>query len=88
LDPGIENTTSPELQTALMLRCLVGAKDPMAQRALKNGLDFLLKTQLSNGSWDGGYFPIPSARYKKKEYLLATSLIIQSLSDVLKEREE
>lgn len=87
-DPSIENTTSPELQTALMLRCLVGAHDPSSIRALKKGIDFLLQAQLPNGSWDGGYFPIPNARYKKKEYLLATTLIIQSLFDVLNGSQE
>lgn len=88
IDPAIVNTPSPELQTALMLRCLVGEDAPACKRALMKGIDFLLQQQLANGSWEGGYFPIPNARYKKKEYLLATSLILQTLSDVLNAPEE
>lgn len=88
LDSAIANTTSPELQTALMLRCLMGENTPAAKHALERGIDFLLQRQLPNGSWDGGYFPIPNARYKKKEYLLATSLILQTFSDVRNEPEE
>lgn len=73
------NRISPQLQTALMLHCLLTEKDPVSVTAVAKGMDFLLKTRLPDGSWDGGFFPIPNARYKKREYLFATALIYQLL---------
>jgi squalene cyclase len=73
------NHTSAQLQTALMLNCLLGESDETSWKALAKGLHFLLATQLENGSWDGGFFPIPNQRYKKREYIFATALICEIL---------
>jgi squalene cyclase len=79
VDAQIKNHISAELQTALMLSCLIEEKDNKSLEAFEKGLNFLLKQQKNNGSWDGGMFSIPSDRYKKREYLFATSLIFKIL---------
>jgi hypothetical protein len=78
-DPEIAHRVSPQLQTAFMLTCLQNVKGEQYQLAFRNGLYFLLRTQLENGAWDGGFFPIPNARYQKREYLIATALIYKLL---------
>ena len=82
-NPTIANNTSSELQTALMLQCLLYETDENARKALEKGVAFLLTTQQADGSWNGGYFPILNSRYKKKEYIFATSLIIKTFSLLL-----
>lgn len=77
-DSIIENVTSPELQSALMVQSLLGETDSRAQAAVDRALAFLLRSQNENGSFHGGYFPIQNARYKKAEYILATSLTIRA----------
>jgi len=67
---------SEELQTALMLSALAYEGHNNHQESFARGIDFLLKQQLKNGAWDGGYFPIESVRYEKKEYIFATSRIL------------
>ncbi len=79
VDPTIENHVSSELQTALMLTCLVKESDVASKIAVEKGIKFLLKNQKETGMWDGGFFPIPTNRYKKREYLFATSLIFKLL---------
>ena len=68
------NHVSAELQTAFMLSCLQEETDELSQKAFHKGLSFLLSKQLPNGAWEGGFFPIPNERYKKREYLIATAL--------------
>lgn len=87
-DPAIPNVTSAELQTALMAQCLQSEKDPRAVEALSRALAFLIDQQQANGSFNGGYFPIHNARYKKAEYLLATSLTLIALQKQLKAQKE
>jgi squalene cyclase len=82
VDTQIKNHISAELQTALMLSCLIEEKDNKSLEAFEKGFNFLLKQQKNNGSWDGGLFSIPSERYKKREYLFATSLIFKILVQV------
>jgi hypothetical protein len=79
VDPQIKNHISAELQTALMLSCLKDEKNNQSLEAFEKGLNYLLNQQKNNGSWDGGMFSIPSDRYKKREYLFATSLIFKIL---------
>ncbi len=79
IDSSRVNTTSAQLQTAFMLHCLLHETDSASRKAFVKGVRFLLDSQLANGSWDGGLFPIPNARYKKREYLVATALIYQLL---------
>lgn len=76
-DSLIKNNVSPELQTAFMLHCLVNEQDETSKLACSKGMIFLLQSQLINGSWNGGFFPIPNERYKKREYLIATALILK-----------
>ncbi|MBK7434287.1 MAG: terpene cyclase/mutase family protein [Chitinophagaceae bacterium] len=72
-------TVSASLQTALMLTALrfTEKPDPVI---LNKGIDFLLASQNSRGYWDGGDFPIASARYQKKEYVFATALTLSLLN--------
>ena len=74
---------SAELQTALMLSALKYASYDDHQVSFEKGIDFLLQHQLKNGAWDGGYFPIESVRYEKKEYIFATSRILCLLNSYL-----
>lgn len=78
-DAKIKNQVSAELQTALMLSCLINQKDNKSIVAIEKGIQFLLSTQQKNGCWNGGFFPIPNERYKKLEYLFSTSLIYKIL---------
>ncbi|MDH4473346.1 MAG: prenyltransferase/squalene oxidase repeat-containing protein [Fluviicola sp.] len=71
------NHVSAELQTAFMLSCLQEEADELSQKAFYKGISFLLSKQLSNGSWEGGFFPIPNERYKKREYLITTALTLK-----------
>lgn len=73
------NHVSAELQTAFMLSCLQQETDESSKKAFEKGIAFLLSKQLPNGAWEGGFFPIPNERYKKREYLIATSLIYKLL---------
>lgn len=79
-DSLIKNHVSAELQTAFMLHCLVNEEDEQSKIACAKGIQFLLQSQLTSGAWDGGFFPIPNARYKKREYLIATALILKLLT--------
>lgn len=71
------NHVSAELQTAFMLSCLQEETDERSQKAFYKGLSFLLNKQLANGAWEGGFFPIPNERYKKREYLIATAITLK-----------
>lgn len=42
----------------------------------RSALSQLLQLQRPDGSWNGGLFPIPNARYKKEEYVFATARIV------------
>ncbi len=77
-DTTYKKQTSASLQTALMLNALFNGKEKK-NTAIKKAILFLLNMQNKNGSWDGGFFPIPSSRYIKKEYLIATALSIKCL---------
>lgn len=77
VDSLIKNHVSAELQTAFMLHCLVGEEDEISKLAFAKGIHFLMQNQLANGSWNGGLFPIPNQRYKKREYLITTALILK-----------
>jgi len=81
-----KNHVSKQLQTAFMLSALTNETDSLSRIAFSKGIYFLLSSQQENGSWDGGYFPIPNQRYKKAEYVVATSLIYKLLLDELKKR--
>lgn len=71
------NTISTELQTALALHCLAGEKDSRSRQAYEKGLHFMLSRQRTDGSWDGGRFPIPKVQYRKYEYLFVTALMFE-----------
>lgn len=64
---------SAELQTALMLSALWYAKNVDTAHVVVPAIDFLLAHQQNNGCWDGGFFPIDSPNYIKKEYVFATT---------------
>lgn len=75
-DPARKRMPSRELQTALMLSALEAAGCRENEAAISKGIDFLLASQQPDGSWNGGYFPIDSERYKKEEYVFATARAI------------
>jgi hypothetical protein len=79
-DAKFPKTPSPELQTALMVLALEGCIENDAQPAYKKGIQFLLDHELPDGHWNGGYFPIPNARYNKEEYVFATAMAIRALA--------
>jgi hypothetical protein len=78
-DQILTRQTSPQLQTALILAALRYAS-PANKEVVRKGIDFLLDHQSSNGSWDGGYFPVPAKQYVKQEYIFATALAISTLN--------
>lgn len=63
-----------------MLAALLATQPSKNDPNLGRGVDFLLQAQTPNGSWDGGYFPIPHARYEKREYLFATAMALRVLA--------
>lgn len=71
---------SEQLQTALMIQALETNHSVKNKEAINNGISFLVNKQNSNGSWDGGDFPIKSNRYTKKEYIFATALSLMTLN--------
>jgi Squalene-hopene cyclase C-terminal domain/Prenyltransferase and squalene oxidase repeat len=79
-DPMQRKKASAELQTAFMLCGILegGSKD--AALAAEPSVTWLLNQQQPDGSWNGGYFPIPSVRYEKKEYVTATALSLRAIS--------
>ena len=68
------------LQTALMLCALQKAGYSYKEKAMLKAVNFLMASIKKDGSWDGGYFPIENALYKKHEYVFATSMTIYVLS--------
>lgn len=81
-NPAYQKQTSPELQTVLMLLALQGSGAENDIVTLK-GINFLLARQQKNGSWNGGFFPIPDKRYVKEEYVFVTALAIELMQNYL-----
>lgn len=81
-DPTFQKQTSAELQTALMISALQNAGIKNSEAVLK-GIDFLIRNQEKNGSWNGGYFPVPDKRYTKQEYVFATALAAEVMHNYL-----
>jgi squalene cyclase len=79
VDDPSKHHVSASLQTSMMLLAIANSSDPELTTAFKKGIRFLLQQQLSNGAWEGGFFPIPNERYKKREYIAATALAIRAL---------
>ncbi len=81
-DPGVKKV-SPALQTALMLTALQAANaGTLAEKeAIDKAVAYLLSEQQENGAWDGGFFPIASQRYEKREYVFATSMAMMALNN-------
>ncbi len=73
------NHISAELQTVFMLSALKEETSAECKEAYRKGIAFLIQRQLSNGSWDGGFFPVPTESYKKREYLITTALAMNCL---------
>ena len=67
-----------------MLNSLQNYDEILNDKPIKKAIDFLLKSQKKDGSWEGGYFPIPNNRYTKKEYVFATSLALIALNKYVK----
>ncbi len=71
--PNSPKNVSRELQTALVLNSLPDLDEHRTYQSATSGLQFLLAQQKPDGHWDGGHFPIASARYNKEEYVFATA---------------
>lgn len=85
LDSTTSKAISIELQTSLMLNSLQNYDELQNAKPIKKAIDFLLKSQKKEGSWEGGFFPIPNNRYEKKEYVFATSLALIALNKYRKQ---
>ncbi len=85
-DPAQPKRVSAELETALMLAAYPDLMGNVGHLATENGIRFLLEKQHSDGHWDGGFFPIPNARYVKEEYVFATARAMVALEMKLHEK--
>lgn len=79
-DPSRPKWASKELQTALMLSALRYGDRERNRATVERGVQFLLRAQRADGSWDGGDFPIASVRYQKKEHIFATARALSVLA--------
>ncbi len=78
-DPAQPKRISAELETALMLAAYPDLIGNVGHIATENGIQFLIQSQGEDGHWDGGFFPIPNARYVKEEYVFATARAMVAL---------
>ncbi|MCA0239205.1 MAG: hypothetical protein LCH81_22720 [Bacteroidetes bacterium] len=74
---------SSVLQTGLMLSAMKYVDYAEKAVQVDKAIDFLLAQQQADGSWDGGYFPIDSPTYIKKEYVFATAQAMMVLQNYL-----
>lgn len=76
----VEKKDSTSVSEALNFGLMLGTIDDWNSHSIygasRSALKRLMKQQRPDGSWDGGQFPIPSARYKKEEYVFATARIV------------
>lgn len=79
-----QNKPSIELQTILALRSLINCNVKFTDKRIIKGLKFLLRKQRADGSWDGGYFPLPNPKKRKAEDVFCTSEILMFLHDYAK----
>ncbi len=68
---------SSTLETALMLLALSDADAPAM--LIEPARNALRRMQQADGHWNGGWFPIPSASYEKREDVFATAIAILAL---------
>jgi hypothetical protein len=85
-DPTQLKRVSAELETALMLAAYPDLVGNVGHQATENGIQFLIERQAADGHWDGGFFPIPNARYVKEEYVFATARAMVALEMKLHEK--
>lgn len=71
------------LQTAATLLSLPYLEMEDKLTIQQKGIQFLLQNQQASGAWDGGFFPIPSDTYEKREYVFATALALQAMKQYL-----
>ena len=76
---GSARHVSTALDTALMLLALNQTAAPRDVIAPAEAA--LLQLQSPDGHWHGGWFPIPSVRYQKREDVFATAIAILALGD-------
>lgn len=74
---------SSALHTSLMLAAAKYIEYAEKAVQVDRAIDFLLAQQQADGSWDGGFFPIDSKTYVKKEYVFATAQAMMALQDYL-----
>lgn len=72
---------SRELEVALYLSALQ-ALNPRDNLQLQGKCArYLVTHQSADGHWDGGFFPIASTRYEKREYVFATARALVALAN-------
>lgn len=82
---GFKNFPSAELQTALALSSLLHCNLEVTDIHIQKGIDWLLMKQREDGSWRGGYFPVPGFMVRKVEDIYATSQILMLFYRVYKD---
>lgn len=68
---------SRELRTALALNALLVAPVDLDRRSIDKGIDWLLKKQRADGSWNGRFYP--GLKNEKKEDIFATAMALLAL---------
>ena len=64
---------SAELQTVLALKSLLSCNIGVDHVRVQKGIRWLLGRQRKNGSWNGGMFPVPDPRIRRKEDVYCTA---------------
>jgi squalene cyclase len=73
------NLPSDELHTALALQCCLLCGLRVDSPPIAKGMAWLLSRQRPDGSWSGGFFPLPDPKKSKREDIFATTQVIQAL---------
>ena len=76
---GVKNRNRPSknLRTSLALNSLIISNSPHNKKRIEKGINWLLNTQKSDGSWDGGMFV---GWPGKKEDIFTTTTVIRMLN--------
>jgi len=77
---------SLELETILGLRSLLSCNVGCDDIYIKSGINWLLRNQEGDGSWNGGTFPLPHQQNKKKEDIFCTSQVLIFLYEYLNKK--
>ncbi len=68
-------TANRVLQTALALQSMINVEGNGVDESFSKGVKWLIGNQKANGSWNGGVFPHPDPKKRKREDIYVTSQI-------------